>query len=85
MLPHPHPILSNIAPCIRMRQKAAFLILTTTKKEPKPKNQTAPKSKREVRRFKHPHPHKENKTDQHKTNPSQNKATNQESKIEGEF
>ena len=62
MLPHPHPILSNIAPCIRMRQKAAFLILTATRKEPKPKNQTGKQQTHGMRNFKRPYPHKENKT-----------------------
>jgi hypothetical protein len=44
-----------------MRQKVAFLILTATGKQPKPKNQPAKQPKHEVREFKRPHPHKENK------------------------
>ena len=63
MLPHPHPIHSNMPPCIRMRQKVAFLILTTTAKEPKTENQTGKEQKHGGREFKRPHPHKENKTE----------------------
>jgi hypothetical protein len=35
--------------------------------QPKTENQTAKQPKHEVRKFERPHPHKENKTDQHKT------------------
>jgi hypothetical protein len=44
-----------------MRQSHTLLILTATKKQPKPKNQPAPQPKHGVRNFKRPHPHKEHK------------------------
>ena len=64
--PHPRLIRRNMAPCIRMRQSHTLLILTATKTQPKPKNQTGKQPKHEVRNFKRPHPHKEKQT-QNKT------------------
>jgi hypothetical protein len=46
----------------QMRQSHILFILTATKNQPKPKNQTAKQPKHEVRAFKRPHPHEENKT-----------------------
>jgi hypothetical protein len=67
MLPHPHPIRSNMALRMRMRQNRTLLILTDTEMKPKLENKTAKQPKHEVREFKRPHPHKEHKTDQQKT------------------
>jgi len=61
MVPHPHPIHSNMAPFIRLRQSRT-LLLTANKKQPKPKNQTGKQQTHGMRNFKRPYPHKENKT-----------------------
>jgi len=61
MLPHDHPIHSNMALHRLAIKNSTFPITAATEKQPKPKNQTALQSKMGWEHFRTPHPHKERK------------------------
>ena len=58
MLPHPHPIHNNMAPCYLAGNNYTSPIPTTTGKLPKPKNQRSAKPKMGWKNFSNTHPHK---------------------------